>query len=260
VIPAGFGALEAQLLAMLLAMIRPSAALLAAPVLGAGPVPVQLRLVIAIALGMPAIANGGVAMPEAGLVSFAGVALVASEALIGLAMGFAVQIGFAAANLGGEALSNTMGLGFAAMNDPATGHASPAIGQYLSMLTTFLFLSTGGHLVFAGIIARSYDALPAGQAWLSGETAGRLAQFGGLVFEAGLAIALPVGAAMVTLQIVLGIISRSAPTLNLFAVGMPAALMAGVVLMAMATPVMAEGLLHAVTLALDHATLIAAGR
>ncbi|MBP6434453.1 MAG: flagellar biosynthetic protein FliR, partial [Sphingorhabdus sp.] len=136
-----FGNIEATLQLWLLAMIRPGSAMLAAPFFGAANVPVQLRLVLALALALPAASLIAPSMPADGLVSLSGLAMMAGEALAGLAMGFALQIGLAAALLAGEVISNMMGIGFAAMADLATGQPSPAIGQYLSMLALVLFLA-----------------------------------------------------------------------------------------------------------------------
>jgi flagellar biosynthesis protein FliR len=259
VILPGIAALQDQLLLWMVAGIRPGAAFLAAPVFGQAAVPPQLRLVVALAVGMPALLGGGVVLPEQGIVSLAGLMMIISEVVLGLALGFAVQIGFAASLLAGEAISNAMGLGFAAMVNPLSGQMSPAVGQFLSALATFLFLVSGGHLALAGIIADSYHAMPMGQSWLTFRAVEGLARFGGLIFSAGLSVALPVGFAMVMVQLVLGIIARATPTLNLFAVGMPSALLAGVVLLAMALPAMAEGLVSALMAGLDHAALIAKG-
>ncbi len=257
--PDTFGNIEGQLLLWFFAAIRPGAAFLAAPVFGAPSVPVQLRLVIAFGIGIPAASMAGVTLPADGIVSVSGIMAIISEVILGLALGFALQIGFAAALLGGEIISNTMGLGFASMNDPMSGSASPAIGQFLSMLTTFLFLAVGGHLALAAIIVDSYHALPPGAAWLSQGQIGGIAHFGTLIFAAGLSTALPVGFAMVLVQIVMAMIARSTPTLNLFSVGMPATLLAGIVLLAMAVPAMADALSNAIAISLDQARLLAGG-
>jgi flagellar biosynthetic protein FliR len=257
VIPAGLAGVEQQLWLWLIAMIRPGAALLAAPLFGAASVPVQLRLVLALAIGIPAAAASGMALPVDGITSIAGVLMVMSEVVTGLALGFAIQIGFAAALLGGEVISNTMGLGFASMTNPLGGQSSPAVGQLLSMLATFLFLASGGHLALAAIIIDSFITLPPGANWLSAQAVDQLLRFGGLVFAAGLAVALPVGFAMVLVQLVMGMITRSAPALNLFAVGMPATLMAGIVLLALATPAMADSIEAALSDALAQAKSLA---
>lgn len=258
--PTGFAGVEAQLWLWMLAMIRPGAAFIAAPVFGSPQVPVQLRLIVALAVGIPATAVVSFPMPDAGVISVEGFALVLGEVLAGLAMGFAVQIGFAAALLAGETIGNAMGLGFSAMVDPQSGQSSPAIGQFLSILGTFLFLSIGGHLVLAGLVFQSYLALPPGQAWLGAASIKGLVDFGGIVFAAGVAIALPVAFAIILVQVVMGMLSRSAPAMNLFAVGLPAALLAGLVLLAIAAPVMADAVLGAIRSGLEMAGRLAAGR
>jgi flagellar biosynthesis protein FliR len=257
--PAGFAGVEQQLLLWMLAMIRPGAAFLAAPIFSAPQVPVQLRVILALAIGIPASSISGIALPSEGVVSFAGLILIVPEMLIGIALGFAVQIGYSAALLGGEAISNTMGLGFAAMTNPLGGSASPAVSQFLSIIAIFLFLGFDGHLLLIRAIVESYVALPPGQFWLSNEAIGGLVEFGGLAFSAGLAIALPVGSAMVIVQLVMAIIARSTPSLNLFAVGLPATLLGGLVLMALATPVMADLIGDALRAGLEHAARVVAG-
>jgi flagellar biosynthesis protein FliR len=257
--PAGFAGVEQQLLLWMLAMIRPGAALLAAPIFSAPQVPVQLRVILALAIGIPASSISGIALPSEGVVSFAGLVLVIPEMLIGIALGFAVQIGYSAALLGGEAISNTMGLGFAAMTNPLGGSASPAVSQFLSIIAIFLFLGFDGHLLLIRAVVESYVALPPGRFWLSHEAIGGLVEFGGLAFSAGLAIALPVGSAMVIVQLVMAMIARSTPSLNLFAVGLPATLLGALVLMALATPVMADLIGDALHAGLEHAARLAAG-
>jgi flagellar biosynthetic protein FliR len=257
--PEGFAGVEAQLWVWMVAMIRPGAAFIAAPVFGASSVPVQLRLIVALAVGIPGLQTTGFVLPEEGLASIAGFALVAGEVLAGLAIGFAVQIGFAAATIAGELIGNAMGLGFSALVDPATGNTNPVLGQFLSILGTFLFLSIGGHLMLAAIVVESYRALPPGQAWLAEESLRQLVYFGSVLFAAGVSVALPVAFSIVLVQVMMGVLSRTAPALNLFAVGFPAAILAGLVLLAIAAPVIGEGLIAAMQMGLEQARSIASG-
>lgn len=257
--PADIPNIEAILQLWMLGMIRPGAAFLAAPVFGAANVPVQLRLVIALAIGVPAVAASGMALPAEGIVSWPGFLLIIGEAVIGLGIGFVLQMGLAAALIAGETISNAMGLGFASMVDPMSGQMNSAFGQFLSMLATAIFLAADGHLVLIDIIVDSYTALPPGNAWPSFDAIGGLIRFGSLMFAAGLTIALPVGFVLVLVQMIMGVVGRSAPAMNLFAVGLPATLLAGVVLLSMATPVMAEAIGRALFDALDVARLLAGG-
>jgi flagellar biosynthetic protein FliR len=109
------------------------------------------------------------------------------------------------------------------------------------------------------IIVESYRALPPGEAWLGARSIQGLVLFGGDVFAAGLAIALPVGFALILVQLVMAMLARSAPQMNIFAVGLPATLMAGLVLIAIAAPVMADGISAALMRGLAEARLLANG-
>jgi len=256
----GFAGVEVQLWVLLIAMIRPGAAFLAAPIFNSPSVPIQIRLILSLALGLAALNSVTIQLPQNGVASFQGVMLVAGEVLAGLAIGFAVQIGYAAAFVAGEVVANAMGLGFAAMVDPSSGQSTQAVGTFLSILATFLFLGMDGHLLLIGFIVKSYQAMPPGGAMLSNDAVWHIVQFGGALLGAGVTIALPVAFALVLVQIVMGMLARTAPQLNLFAVGMPVALMAGLVLLAVAAPIMADGISASLKAGLDQAQSIAEGR
>ena len=91
----------------------------------------------------------------------------------------------------------------------------------------------------------------------SDDSIGGLIRFGSLMFAAGLTIAMPVGFVLILVQIIMGVIGRSAPALNLFAVGIPATLLAGIVLLGVATPAMAEAVARILSDALDAARMMA---
>jgi len=256
-IPAELAGIEAQLLVWFVAMLRPGAALMAAPVFGATSVPLQVRIILSLAVGVPSAAAAQIVMPAGGMASLAGLLLIAGEVVLGLALGFAIQIGFAAALVAGETISNAMGLGFASMQDPSSGHSSTAIGQMLNMIAIMLFLSCGGHLMLISIVVQSFTSMPPGAGWLSAAAIRGLVEFGGLMFAAGVTIALPVAGALILVQIVMATITRSAPALNLISVGIPATVLAGIVLIAVAVPVMAGAVDHALRLALDRAEALA---
>lgn len=258
--PAGFIGVEQQLWIWLVAMIRPGAAFLAAPIFGGRAVPVQLRLILSLAVGMAAMNSVVFELPEGGVASIAGVLLVMGEVLAGLAMGFALQLGFAAALVAGETIGNAMGLGFASMIDPQSGQSTQVVGQFLSIIATFLLLGMNGHLLLIGYVVKSYQALPPGGPMLSNDAIFGLVTFGGALLAAAVTVALPVAFAIVLIQLVMGMLARSAPSLNLFAVGMPVALMAGLVLLAVTAPIMAQGISDALRQGLDQAQTIAEGR
>ena len=239
----GFGlSIEPQLWALVFVMVRIGAAFVTAPIFSAVTVPLPVRVGLAGAIGVLVLAAHPV-VPPAQVFAVATVLAVAAEALGGLALGFVLQIAFAAPLVASELIGTSMGIGFASAIDPQSGHSSPALGQFLQVMLTLLFLSVDGHLVLVDMLVRSYDALPPGAAWLDAQHLKGIALFGGYAFLAGLLLALPVGFLLLCLNLVVGMMSRAAPALNLFAVGLPASLAVGVIALAAAFPAMGDYML-----------------
>lgn len=236
----GFGlSIEPQLWTLLFVMVRIGAAFIAAPVFGAVSVPLPVRITLSGAIAVLVMGVHQVA-PPAQVFSIVTFLAVGMEALTGLAIGFILQIAFAAPLVAGELIGNSMGIGFASAIDPQNGHSSTALGQFMMTLLTLLFLSVNGHLMLVDILVRSYDAMPPGGSWLAVGRLKDIAFFGGYAFSAGLLLALPVGFLLLCLNLIVGMLSRSAPALNLFAVGLPASLAVGVIALAIAFPAMGD--------------------
>jgi flagellar biosynthetic protein FliR len=239
----GFGlSIEPQLWALLFVMVRVGAAFIAAPVFGNVGVPLQVRVALSGAIGVLVLGSNSIAPPPT-VFALATFLAVAAEALVGFALGFVLQIAFAAPLVASEVIGGAMGIGFATTIDPQNGRSSPALGQFFSIMLTLLFLSLDGHLVLVELVVRSYAALPPGAAWLTPDHLKAVALFGGYAFFAGLLLALPVGFLLLCLNLIVGMMSRAAPSLNLFAVGLPASLAVGVVALAIAFPAMGEYML-----------------
>ena len=232
-------AIEPQLWTLLFVMIRVGAALVAAPVFGNVSVPLPVRVALSGAIAVLVLGTNTIQAP-AEIFTLTTILSVVAEALVGLALGFVLQIAFAAPLVAGEIIGGAMGIGFANMIDPNSGRSSPAIGQFLSIMLTLLFLSMDGHLVLVEMLVKSYDVMPPGAAWLGVDRLRGIAFFGGYAFLAGLLLALPVGFLLLCLNIVVGMISRAAPALNLFSVGLPASLAVGVVALAVGFPAMGD--------------------
>ncbi len=235
----GFGPLEAQLWALVFAMTRIGAALLAAPIFGAGTVPVQVRVIITAAVAAFVCVWHPLPTPPA-LFSLTGMLIVTQEVVIGLALGFTLQIAFAAPVIAAEVIGGAMGLSIASTVDPLTGAQSPALGQYFMVVLVLVFLGLGGHLTFLRLVIESYTALPPGSAWFGAERAALVASFAGSMLLAAVAIALPVTLVLLVVQLVTGVLSRSAPALNLFALGLPAGALAGLAALIVAAPLAAD--------------------
>ena len=247
---------EAELFRLLFLMTRIGAALLAAPVFGAATVPVQLRLVLTGAIAVFVALWVPVETPPA-LLSLAGLLALLGEVVIGLAFGFVLQLSFAAPVVAAEIIAGGMGVAMATAVDPNTGGQSGALGQYFTLLLTLIFLGLGGHLLWLRLLVESYAAMPPGTVWLGADEAARITVFAGEMFATAVAIALPVMLVLLLVQILTGVMSRSAPALNLFALGLPAGVLAGIAALIAAFPLFTEQFVMLCATAIDHAgTLI----
>lgn len=185
---------------------------------------VRLMLGIALTLGlMPILPE----MPRLPPGSGAGMWVLSQQVLIGMAMGFAARVVFSAVDLAGAYISMQMGLGFATLYDPQNTAQTPVLSSFLTLLTLLVFLSMNGHLVYVGILARSFEVIPVGVNVLGPDSWLNLAKLGSQIFSFGLLLALPVLVALMITNLTLGILTRAAPQLNVFSIGFPITLTAG---------------------------------
>lgn len=235
----GFGALEAEFWRLLFVMTRIGAAMLAAPLFGAATVPPQVRVIVTGAIAVLICAWMPVTAPAA-LLSLQGMVIVAGEVLIGLALGFVLQIAFAAPVMAAEVIGGSMGMSMAVAVDPNNGAQSPTLGQYFTVVLTLIFLALGAHLQWIALLLESYRVFPPGETWLGADKFSDIAAFGGTLFATAVMIALPVSLVLLVVQLVTGILSRSAPALNLFALGLPAGVLAGLAALIAAYPIITD--------------------
>ena len=251
----GFGGIEAEFWRWMFLMTRIGAALLAAPFFGATNVPPQARVIMAGAIGVLICNWTHVAAPD-NLFSLQGLLAVAGEVLVGLSLGFVLQFAFAAPTIAAEIIGGGMGMSMAAAIDPHTGSHSPALGQYFGVMLTLIFLSLGGHLQWLALVLRSFDAFPPGQTWLGARHLGEIASFGSAMFATAVVIALPVTLVLLLVQVMAGLLSRSAPALNLFSLGLPAGITAGFAALVITAPLMTDRLTALSADAIDMAARV----
>lgn len=228
------GQLEAWIAQYFWPFIRIGACLMVAPVFGARFVPARLRLLLAGAIAL--VVAPLVPTPDVVLFSLEGVIVTIQQLIIGFAIGFVLQLIFDALALGGQLLSNTMGLSFAFNVDPLRGASTPVLGQLYMILVTLTFLAINGHLVLIEVFVQGFTTLPVGMSGLDGAMLWRVVEWGSQLFAGALTVALPGMAALLVVNLAFGVMSRAAPTLNLFAVGFPITLIAGLVIMYLTLP------------------------
>ncbi len=206
--------------------VRIGAFLMVMPLVSSSCVPVRVRLLLAVAL---TIVVAPIVPPTATqeVLSAAGLVTVIQEIGIGVVLGFLVQLVFDAIALGGQVIGMSMGLGFAVFLDRARGINIPVLGQLFMMLGMLVFLSLDGHLAVIELLARSFRAWPIAESGISPQILSELLSWTRQLFVFALKISLPAITAILVVNLSFGIMSRAAPTLNLFAVGFPVAMLLG---------------------------------
>jgi flagellar biosynthesis protein FliR len=218
--------LDAWLAGFLWPLTRVMAMLAAAPVLGQTRIPMRLRvglgmvLVVAISPGLPAL-------PQLSPGSAPGMLILAYQIIIGLAMGFALRLVFTAVEMAGDLIGLQMGLGFAMFFDPGNAQHTPIVGRFLGLLATLIFLAINGHLLVISTLAESFHTLPITTEPMRGGFFETIARHGAVIFVAGLQLALPLIVTMLVVNLSLGVLTRAAPQLNIFAVGFPVTIAIG---------------------------------
>ena len=216
--------------------VRISALLMASPLFGARTFPVRQRILLAMLVSI-LVAPLLPAVPAIQAFSAEGMLITAQQALIGVAMGFILQMVFAAMVVAGQAIATSMGLGFAATIDPQNGVQVPVISQYFLILATLVFLALDGHLVLIETIIESFYLLPIGSTALPENLAMHTVTWIVEVFKGALLIALPAVAAILLVNLAFGVMTRAAPQINIFAVGFPIMISTGFVMIMLSLPI-----------------------
>ncbi len=230
---------EAQLMAWLTPILWPflrALALFSAlPVLGTRTVPMRVRVALAAFIAFAAQPS----LPEQPLVALdspLAVMLVVQQVLIGVALGFAVRVVFTAIEFAGEVIGLQMGLNFAAFFDPMSAGTATATSRFFGTSVAWLFIVMNGHLMIIGALIQSFTTFPVGPEPFAFLRATQPQTWGAEIFRTGLWIALPLVAMLMLVNLVLGIISRVAPQINVFAVGFPITLGVGLLGMLVTLP------------------------
>ena len=232
---------EAQLAAWVSPIFWPFLRVLAvfttAPVFSSRAFPVRAKIALAFFVALASQAS----LPDMPVIGFDSPNLwgvVLQQVGIGLAIGFVVRLVFAAVELAGEVVGFQMGLNFAAFFDPTLGAQSSAVARFFGQMTALLFVVMNGHLMVLMAVTQSFKSFPVDQNFLQSLGRMKLYQLGSDLFASALWIALPMVGMLMFANLALGIISRVAPQMNIFAVGFPITLVVGLVAIAVTLPML----------------------
>ena len=230
------GQIETWLAAWLWPFVRIGACLMVAPMFGASFVPARMRLVMAGAITL--LVAPMLPQPQVAMFSMQGVIITVQQLLIGVAIGFVLQIVFDSLAMGGQLLANTMGLSFAFNVDPLRGTGSPVVGQFYTLVATLTFLALNGHIAIVQALTDGFVTLPVSADGLNPQGFWQIAAWGTQLFRGALMVALPGVTALLIVNLAFGVVSRAAPSLNLFAIGFPVTLFAGLAIIWAGLPAM----------------------
>jgi flagellar biosynthetic protein FliR len=246
---------EQQILAWITPLIWPFFRALALftslPVLGQRSVPVRVR--IALAAFIAIAAQGSLPpQPAIALDSPEALLVLVQQLVIGLSLGFAVRLVFAAVEFAGEIIGLQMGLNFAGFFDPLTASAATASSRFFGTMVAWLFIVMGGHLLVIAALVQSFEAFPVAPEPFAFLRQVQPQRWGAEIFGLGLWIALPLITMLLFVNLVLGTISRVAPQINIFAIGFPVTLSVGLLGLMLTLPAMQAPFTMALERLLEH--------
>lgn len=157
--------------------------------------------------------------------------LVFQQLIIGIAIGFISNMVLNTFVLAGQIVAMQTGLGFASMVDPVNGINVPAVGQFYLILATLIFWALDGHLAMIRMIVLSFEALPIGEAWLTGAQFLEIAHWASWMFISAVTISLAPIISLLIVNLAFGIMTKAAPQLNVFSLGFSIAQIMGLFIM-----------------------------
>ena len=232
---------QQQVIGFFLTLARISPLFLLAPLFSSKMLPARARGIVAVglAIGIAPIAMGagdGAPLPT-DVLGLGG--LILKEMLVGAGFAFSLAALFAAVQVAGNLLDTLIGFSFGALVDPVTGTAGGVLNQLYAMFGVAIFVVIGGDAWVIQGLARSYEAVPLTDAPAIGSLVeGVQVAFSG-IFGAAVQVGAPVLLAVVLTDVAFGLVSRVVPQLNVFAVGFPAKVTVGLVVVGASLPFVA---------------------
>lgn len=214
---------------LLVCAARVGTAVAATPLLGTGNTPARARVALILLITALVFPLVGPHLPQANSTG-EWVALLVHEGLLGAALAFVGRLVFSAVELGGTLISDQMGFGAANVLDPLTLHQVPLVAQFQSALTALVFLAIDGHHLVLRHLVDSYALVPVGQAWVGEAALGQLMALASRLFALGLSLAAPVVAAVLMTTLILAVLARVFPQLNVFLLSFPINIALGLML------------------------------
>lgn len=225
-----------KLLGFVMVLTRISAFFMLLPVFGWKTIPVWIKIAITVLISIFFSNITVLAIEPKQVGALQAVLLIANEATYGLALGLVAALIFSVIQFSGQVIETQMGLDMAQILDPFTEEGATPLGSLLEMIFIILFLSANGHHLFLLIISRSFEAFPAGSIPTTSVLTSGVLKAGSTMFLAGLRLAAPMLAAFLLLLVVLAVLSRIIPEMDIWFISFPLRVGLGLLMAAMFIP------------------------
>ncbi|MBN2183418.1 MAG: flagellar biosynthetic protein FliR [Sedimentisphaerales bacterium] len=210
-----------KLLGVVMVLTRISAFFLVLPVFGWQSIPVRIK--VAMTLLLTIFFSMLIELPSYGrqVSNIEAILLISNEAIYGLALGLVATLLFAAVKIGARIIEQQIGLNMAEILDPLTGETTQPLSSLMEMIFIILFLSANGHHLFLSIILRSYEVFPAGTIPTISILTDGIIKSSSAMLLAGLKLAAPILAAFLILMVILAVLARVVPEMNILFISLP---------------------------------------
>ncbi|WP_346354612.1 flagellar biosynthetic protein FliR [Azotosporobacter soli] len=231
-----FSLVQDQVAVFLLVFVRVSGIFFLTPVYGSRNVPGHVKVALGLAVTYilyPMVYQPGIPIPEQWLPYLF---LVASEFVAGMIIGFVSSLVFTSIQMCGQILDTQIGFGIVNVIDPQSGNQVPLVGNFLYILAIMVFLALNGHHVVLGALVASFKLIPMTGVIFNAAISQFVVGLMKGIFLIAIQISLPVLASLLLIDISLGILSRTMPQMNIFIVGVPAKIFAGIFVLSLVLP------------------------
>jgi len=225
------GALTNGFDSFILIFVRMAGLFLVSPIFGRRNIPSYLKVGLAFLMALILVNTIKLQKPvyDASLYAFAG--LILKEALVGIVIGYVSYLVFTAIYIAGQIIDMQIGFGMVNVIDPISNIQVPVTSNLYFIMCMLVFLTLNGHHDLIKALFKSYEIIPLGGAVFGKNLLGDMINIFGNTFVIGFKIAAPVVAAMLIADIALGVLSKTVPQLNIFAVGLTMKVIVGMLVM-----------------------------
>jgi flagellar biosynthetic protein FliR len=220
-----------------LVVARIGGLIMSAPLLGSPALPRQVKVAFALTLSFlifPGLTLSYKITPPDYVVSY--LLFFIAEIGLGLILGYTIRLLFVGVQLSGQIIGFQMGLGMAEFLDPQTAEETLVISQFKNILAMLIFISLNAHYLCLKALMDSFTLIPPGVFSLSPPLIKTVIGMVGSIFAISLRAGVPVILTLLLVEVVMGIINRVIPQMNIFMISLPLKIAVGLVVIGLSIP------------------------